>query len=280
MTKKEPILVEAERRGLTLGAPSAWTLDHPLDRDALQQQLRHDGYFALPPAIPAPLLARCRDAIELVRAAGAPPLAAFAFDAPWEIIALLDEHARAALDGDARLMPAFWAWRLAEGDDARGWPPHRDQPAREVDDRGVPASVSLWIALTDATPDNGCIHVVPAPWDPQYHNPNATADVLFLQSIRAVPAAAGAVLGWSPKLLHWGAMARPGTPPRVSLSFELQSAAVPPFDGLTYPLAWIPPPAERRALIDRQWQRYRHMHDATAERAAALAHTLDALLPL
>lgn len=273
-----PIRDEAAKLGLTIGAARAWPLD-AVDRPTLQAHLWEEGYFATAPSVPAALVQHCKDAIELVRGRGAPPLAAFAFDAPWELAALLGDHAAAAVDGEARLLPAFWAWRLDPAVDTRGWAPHRDHPDRPLDPRGAPTSLTLWVPLTDATPDNGCIYAVPAPWDPQYLNPKASPEVLFLQSIRALPAPAGAVLGWTSKLLHWGAMADAHAAPRVSISFEYQAAAAPLYDGVHYPLGYLPSPAERRALIARQWQRYQHMHESPSERADALAGVVAELLP-
>jgi hypothetical protein len=276
----DALLAEASTRGLTIGAPRTWALDGEVDRAAVAATLWREGYLACAPVIPAALIARCHDAIELVRAAGAPPLAAFVFDAPWELAAALAAHAEAAFAGEARLLPAFWAWRV-DGDDAgaaRGWDPHRDHPGLDLDDEGRPQAIALWVPLTDATADNGCMYVVPAPWDPQYGNPRATAEVMFLQSIRALPARAGAVLGWTSRLLHWGAMARPGSPPRISISFEYQAATAPPVERETFPLGWIPAAGERRGLIDRQWQRHAHIHRGDDEARAALADVVVRLL--
>lgn len=268
---------EAGRLGLTIGTPRTWTLDASLDGGGLRDALWVDGYFATPPSIPPALVACCRDAIALVRAAGAPPLAAFVFDAPWELAALLGAHADAAFAGEARLMPAFWAWRIEE-DDARGWEPHRDRPGRAIADDGRPEAMAMWVALTDATSENGCMYVVPARWDPFYRNPRANAEVMHLQAIRALPARAGAVLGWTSRLLHWGAMARPSSPPRVSLSFEYQDAAVAPIDGEAFVHGWIPPVDRRRALIAEQWHRYRHIHRGGPEQRAALDAVIDQVI--
>lgn len=262
--------------GLTIGAPRTWSLDRPADAAAVRDELWSEGYFAAPPSVPAELLARCQQAIELVRAEGAPPLAAFAFDAPWELAAVLGAHADAAFTGGARLMPAFWAWRLEDG--SRGWEPHRDRPEREVDDDGQPEAIALWVPLTDATTDNGCMYLVPAPWDPLYLSSRSRAEVIFQQAVRAVPARAGAVLGWTSRLLHWGAMARAGTPPRISISFEYQAADRPAFDGEVFEHGWTPPPSRRQALIDAQWTRYEHMHGEDEERKAALDAVLGRLL--
>jgi len=268
----ESIFDEAVRLGLTIGAPRAWPLD-AVDRGALQAHLWAQGYFATAPSIPSGLVDRCRDAIALVRRHGAPALAAFVFDAPWELATVLSDHASAAVDGEARLLPSLRAeHRYGE---PRGSPPERDHPARELDDRGAPESLTLWVALTDATPDNGCIYVVPAPWDPAYGDPRAPSQLL-LQAIRAVPARAGAVLGWTSKLLHWDAMADDHAPPRISLAFELQAAYCLPFDEVSYPLGWIPSLDERRALVARQWAR--DAHAADAERRAELDRVVDQLL--
>lgn len=277
MTATAALRTEATARGLTIGAPTTWTLTRAIDEDAARASLWAEGYFTSPPSLPPALVARCRDAIELVRAADAPPLASFAFDAPWELAALLAEHAAAALGGAIRLMPAFWAWRL-DAHDGRGWAPHRDRAARDIDDDGKPETVALWVPLTDATADNGCMYVVPAPWDPMYPNPRATAEVMFVQAIRALPAPAGSVMGWTSRLLHWGAMARPGSPPRISLSFEYQDAARPAIDGEMFEPGWIPPVARRRALIEAQWPRYAHLHGGTEAQWAALGVVLDHLL--
>lgn len=273
-----PIREEAARAGLTIGAARAWPLEHPVDRAKLQAHLWEEGYFVAPPSIPAVLVERCCAAIELVRARGAPPLAAFACDAPWELSELLADHASAALDGDARLVPAFWAWRLDQHSEARGWAPHRDHPERDVDDRGAPDSLTLWVALTDATPDNGCVYVVPAPLDPHYRDPAAPPAAPHLQSIRAVPAPAGSVLGWTSKLLHWSGLADAHAPPRISLSFAFQAANRPLFDGASYPLGWIPSLAERRTLISQQWHRHAHRHASAPAREAALLRVTDDLL--
>ncbi|CAK0889907.1 unnamed protein product, partial [Prorocentrum cordatum] len=63
----------------------------------------------------------------------------------------------------------------------KGFSPHRDRQPEDWTPRGVPAPVSgtfkadgmakyvtLWAALTDATPDNSCLHFVPRSCDPGY----------------------------------------------------------------------------------------------------------------
>ncbi|MBK9030423.1 MAG: phytanoyl-CoA dioxygenase family protein [Myxococcales bacterium] len=263
---------------LSIGAPRA----HPpiaIDAAAVAAATWRDGYFALPSVLDAALVARCHAAVAAAHAASVPTVAAFAYDAPWELAVALAPIVSAALGAPAVRQPAFWAWWVGGGGAPGGWAAHRDNPAVEVDERGAPDGLSVWVPVTDATADNGCMYVVPAPWDLQYQNPNATTEILSLQTVRALPAPAGSVLGWTPKLLHWGALARPGAPPRVSLSIEYQRADRPPIEATVAPLDEIPPPAARRAAIVEQWHRYRHMHEQDDDALTALTVFLDHTLP-
>jgi ectoine hydroxylase-related dioxygenase (phytanoyl-CoA dioxygenase family) len=246
------------------------------DVAALQGELWTEGYFIARSVLPADLVAACRVAVERASAAGVATVGAFAADAPWELERALVPFADAALGAEARLRPALWAWHLA-GDAPRGWKPHRDRPALGADARGAPRSITLWVALTDATPDTGCMYCVPAPLDIQYANPAATDEVWAPQCIRALPAPAGSVLGWSSSLLHWGGIARAGAAGRISLSFEYQTADVPT---PSFARGWTPAPAERGELALEQWDAYVHMHEqppAARERLSEFlrAHRLD-----
>lgn len=242
-----------------------------VDVTALQQALWTEGYFIARAVIPPALVAGCRTAVVRATAAGVATVAAFAFDAPWELAAQLTAHADAALDARARLRPAVWAWQITP-ETPRGWEPHRDRPSIELDDRGAPRSMTLWVALSDATPDNGCMYVLPAPLDVQYRNPNASNELLSVQCVRALPAPAGSVLGWTSSLLHWGGVARAGTPGRVSISFEYQTEDVA---SPSYPRGWRPTPAERRAIVLEQWDQYAHMHEQPPAARERLSRFLD-----
>jgi hypothetical protein len=119
------------------------------------------------------------------------------------------------------------------------------------------------------------MYVVPAPLDVQYANPSATDDVMSLQCVRALPAPAGSVLGWSSALLHWGGIARAGVPGRISLSFEYQTADVPT---PSFPRGWSPTRAERAAHALEQWDLYAHMHEQPPAARERLSRFLDEAL--
>jgi hypothetical protein len=91
--------------------------------------------------------------------------------------------------------------------------------------------VNLWITLADATPTNSCMYVLPAPQDPGYRS--GARDTAFdrsqLQDVRALPAPAGSVLGWTTHLMHWGSRSSPdATEPRISATAYVQRADRPP----------------------------------------------------
>ena len=100
-----------------------------------------------------------------------------------------------------------------------GFSAHRDRQPEDWLARGLPKEISstfrengtarystMWVALTDATPDNSCLHYIPATADPGYYGGDACCDDngsnsdpvrrVFtrpggLQSVRAAPVKAG-----------------------------------------------------------------------------------------
>ena len=196
------------------------------------------------------------DAMDALRVAGWPPIGVYAFDATWTVVDRLFEVAEAALGTrDVALEPSCFAWALrarpaespvknppegardaARAADAVGanFPlPHRDYSAREAwtttstdrrlrGDAGEPTLLCVWMPLTDATLDTGCLHVLPRgadrTWDdpdhpdhlrPAEREPGGGAAVRFsLADVRALPAEAGSVCAWAGQTVHWGGSCR------------------------------------------------------------------------
>ena len=142
---------------------------------------------------------------------------------------VLARDARAAVDallaevlGDGyRQLPNFWTYFVSQDREGTGWPPH-------VDGTSTSGRVSLWIPLSDATTRNGCMYVVPKSLEPPAFadaflaKPSYTGMEVaaLLQASRALPAAAGSVLGWHHGVIHWGSCAEADAPPRVSIASE------------------------------------------------------------
>ena len=98
----------------------------------------------------------------------------------------------------------------------------------------MPQYTTFWLALTDATPINSCISVLPAPFDDEYHDTEAAdgeaavVSVEQMQDARGLAAKQGELLCWGGRTLHWGgrASARSETP-RISIAI---AASDPEFE--------------------------------------------------
>jgi ectoine hydroxylase-related dioxygenase (phytanoyl-CoA dioxygenase family) len=95
---------------------------------------------------------------------------------------------------------------------------------------GITDTFNLWIALTEATPLNGCMYIVPANFDPLYGT-DVAQPKFPLQSIRALPVPAGSILGWNGRVWHWGGRSSTkATHPRISIAKEFQRGDVAPHE--------------------------------------------------
>ena len=96
----------------------------------------------------------------------------------------------------------------------------RSVPIPPCSRRRLPSIVTAWIPLTDVTPLDSCIYVVPAACDPDYYSEErgVRPERIRLQDVRALPAAAGSVVGWSTHLAHWGSRSsRFAAGPRIAV---------------------------------------------------------------
>ena len=273
-------------RGLSIGGATAIEEIAVPDSawPAMARRIQDDGYGATPVFLPAAVLARLNGAIDALAAAGWPAAFAWVFDEFWS--AARTSAARgllaAALGPDARQVPHLWVHVVPAVAGARGWGPHKDGGLA----RGSRARLSVWIALTDATVDNGCMYVLPRAaassalvdqdWD---RGVLPIADAIRLVSgVRALPAAAGSALAWDFDLLHWSGVRTGGGPARRSLSLEFIAADVEAAAD-EYPLIGcgaddpLPPFSERLACIASGIVQY-GKHEPGINRFRALAQRL------
>jgi hypothetical protein len=173
-------------------------------------------------------------AVAAVVAAGFHPLFAIVFDEFWQLLATLAPALEPILGPGPRLIPDFWLWHVDPAADRAGSAPHRDAGySGTLRSDGRPTLITVWLPLTDATPSNSCIYVLPLSRDPNYPVPRNVPIDASLQDIRALPAAAGSILGWNQHILHWGSRSCPeARHPRISWAMYFQSADVPDFDPL------------------------------------------------
>jgi len=241
--------------------------------------LRSEGYLQIPPPdwrLPIEAMAAVIAGLDR---RGIPVAFAFVYDEFWclfgRLVGLLD----AVLGPGFQRLPDFWAWCVDPRRDDSGWKPHRDKDWQTLFPDGSPKSATIWIPLSDATPLNGCMYIVPADRDRAYGKPGDERGQFEYADIRALPAAAGTIFCWNQAVLHWGAHASPReTAPRIAVAFEFQSGAVAPYNQpLTSPYT-IPTLRLRLQLIAMQILQYDHMYPLSPE-VAALARTLAALPP-
>jgi hypothetical protein len=232
----------------------------------LSQRLCDEGYFVLSrPTLDAKLdydklIGLLREGIEKLHRMGWPATMIYLYDEAWclghSISNLLGE-----VSGGNSLSMDFYAWRVDPRIGQKGWGPHRDRmgsdassfhPASrriraeketKIDHKirsevgqyslyGPPKFTTCWIPLTDASPDNSCLCVIPAPADPNYHkgdepNVNFLTEMFSkpenFQHIRALPAVAGSLINFGHRVIHWGSQGRPSAPQeipvRIAISF-------------------------------------------------------------
>lgn len=228
----------------------------------LKSQMLHEGYFHLPPMdwnLPLPEMA---DVIRRLASFGAPPVLAFHYDEFWLMYKQLEPLLRTLLGDDPVMLPEFWAWHVDPKHQGAGWAPHRDRGHTSLLPDGSAKVVTLWLPLTDATPLNGCLYIVPADRDPTYGTAEEGWHGFSLADIRALPARSGSILGWNQAVLHWGSHAADrDTPPRISIACEFQRRDVEPYNQHLLDFREPPDMAARQAAIGHQILRYQHMDD-------------------
>lgn len=184
-------------------------------------------------------------AVRRLAAAGWPPAFLLVFDDVWTLLDGCFAVAAELLGGDVVLESDVNCWALRAGAPrenyvGRGFSaPHRDLAYDRCHDAdGAPQSLSLWVPLTAATRDNGCMRVVA----------RGAADGT------ALVAGAGDVCCWEPSLLHWAGACEAGEVPRVSIGATFRRADAPAsrFGGPSAadPSRAGPPPASRAAARD------------------------------
>jgi hypothetical protein len=239
---------------------------HPIAFDdarlkSVKTDLAREGYFQLPAQEWGVDVAEVAAGASAAVSAGYLPVFAFMYDEPWIMYARLRKLIAAALDERYMMMPAFWAWHVDGTREPAGWTPHRDLGHHTLLPDRRPKAMTFWLPLTDATPQNGCMYILPADRDPHYGTPQDHQTNLDLQNVRALPSPAGGVLAWTQAVFHWGGRARiPLAQPRISISVEFQRGDQPPiYEPLLDP-QHMPDPALRLRLILRQILQYQHMY--------------------
>jgi ectoine hydroxylase-related dioxygenase (phytanoyl-CoA dioxygenase family) len=218
--------------GLTIGE-SADALPVAPGVSTVDQAVAHfadEGYFQLPPVVSAETITLLNQAIDAVKAGGWPAVFAWVYDQFWACarVPAIVRLVASRLGAGCAQIPHVFVHIVPSTSGAVGWTPHFDGRAQ--------GRVSVWLALTDATLDNGCMHLVPSRSLPDaFRIPTLTGGMVLaadafraLQASRALPVAQGSALGWEFNVLHWGGpCVTPGVA-RRSISMEFLAAGESP----------------------------------------------------
>lgn len=131
------------------------------------------------------------------------------------------------------------AWYVDPKENSAGFSPHRDRQPNKIDasfhDDDQAKYVTLWTALSDATPENSCLYVIPKQYDPGYATGDGEKDPLHralptkesYQHIRALPCESGDSVLFTHRILHWGSRGNSETSvhPRIAISFVCSDPA-------------------------------------------------------
>lgn len=249
------------------GAPP-FALPEPLAR-SLPERLRHEGYFELRPhqwGVPIPAMA---DAIARLADRRLPTPFAFVYDEFWLLFRQLHVLLEGMLGPGYLRLPDFWAWHVDPRRGDHGWAPHRDKTWETLREDRSPKSLTVWIALTEATPMNGCMYIVPAHRDPTYGTPQDRDWQFGFADVRALPVQPGTILAWTQATAHWGGQTSPiERRPRISAAMEFQSADCEPLNQPLSDPESLPAFAERLRLIGKQILQYDHMYPLEGEMRA------------
>lgn len=171
---------------------------------ACAQRLEEDGVFCLQEetVMEEDLVDVLRRGAEVLEGKGWPATFLILFDETWAALEAIRPVIEATGGPKNRCNGDILAWLIDPSTGAAGFSPHRDrQPERIADSfhkDGKPKYMTCWIALSDATPENSCLYVLPRGADPGYLDGDDNSEGLdplqrafrckeSYQNIRALP---------------------------------------------------------------------------------------------
>lgn len=234
-------------------------------RDLYSARMREEGYLQGRNDTLERLSTGLAKAVKTCKQLDIPPAFIFLFDEVWECFQALRPVLAHFLGEDYKLLPDFWAWHVDPQAGEVGWQPHRDKGKASLSADGAPLSLTVWVPLVEANPQNSCIYLVPANRDPVYNTDNEMNWNIEFGHIRALPAKPGDFLCWNQAILHWGSgTSRFAAHPRISMALEFQRGDRAPFNiPLIDPLADLSF-EQRLRLVGKQILQYKHMYPLAA----------------
>ena len=201
----------------------------PLSGEAeYQEELAERGFLSLGGLLPKEIAERAREIILRLDGAGWPPIFAFMYDQPWQLVNGAWAYAEQILGGPCVLEPSLAAFHLNYRKDrakehymgTNFGLPHRDYTYSASTFRdGSPKILSVWIPLNEVTTSNGCMYVVPREFDGNFDKDGSYEHLQVqtegglkgqqflhfpLNGIMPLPGKAGSLVCWFGNTIHWG----------------------------------------------------------------------------
>lgn len=260
---------------LTITEVDRWATPSEIAIEDVKDKIVNDGYFHIPFNswnLPFEEMTRC---IQKLKDLDMQPVWCFIYDEFWLLTVKIDAHIKSILGENYHRLPEVWAWHIDPSKEERGWKIHREGGHYSTFDDGLPKTLTIWIPLTDATSENGCMCVVPIANDPNFYNTDESyfanwEEDFYDSSKKILEAKSGDVLGWHPQILHWGKRStNKNANPRISISMEFVSNRILElndtacfYDKEEYPWLdpfYIPDLTKKTELINKLVSRYQHM---------------------
>jgi hypothetical protein len=260
---------------LTITEVDRWATPPEIAIEDARDKIVNDGYFHIPFDswdLPFDEMTRC---IQKLKSLDMQPVWCFIYDEFWLLTVKIDAHIKSILGENYHRLPEIWAWHIDPSKEERGWKIHREGGYYSVFDDGLPKTLTIWIPLTDATSENGCMCVVPIANDPNFYSTDESyyanwQEDFYDDSKKILEAKSGDVLGWHPQILHWGKKStNKNANPRISMSTEFVSNRILElndtacfYDKEEYPWLdpfYIPDLTKKTELINKLVSRYQHM---------------------
>lgn len=203
----------------------------PQRQTTLLDGYEREGYMRFDGLVPPELTAQMKAGVHALLGRDWPAIFSWMYDEFWRVPRLSGFAAVCSqiLGPGFYQTPYVWTHVVAGQKGAGGWPPHIDNP-------GPDARVTLWVPLSDASLDIGCMYIVPKNTVPadvmaEFHTRSSytrsEVDAL-LKGARPLLASSGTGLAWDARLIHWGSSRLASGEPRISFSMEFIGRAGDP----------------------------------------------------
>jgi hypothetical protein len=206
------------------------------ETDLQIEQLKTEWFFKTDPILDPVKMGEMRVAVERIIAERWPPVMAFVYDEFWQALRT-PSLARVVTDflGEGwRQNSLVWTFHVPNVKGAGGWAPHSDDALQQSVCR-----LTIWIPISEATTENGCMYVIPRDRMPatvpdnysKVEGANRSELDHLLQAVKALPSPPGALIGWNHHLIHWGGYSSGKNGPRISIAGEFLAAGQVPRRG-------------------------------------------------